>query len=287
LAEALADNLLTPLSILPGRIRWQIAGLKSNGAAGALLESLLAASDWIQSAVVNVATGRVLVRFDPELVPEIIESTVRDAAQSAILVEDEGNAFATVSPEERQANARETRRKDLLSSAGVGVSSASIGFFFSLGPATAVGIGVVSGAAWFFGKRIHRRVQAEIGLAKKDSAVFAEAIQNHRDRFIKATGVDVLAGLFGAGRIALLGGAINAAMTGWTLKIPGLALGVFGTGAVMFGGAMACIAIRGWYKNMSRVMWSDAARGKIRDPARTGAWIADLPCVLGAHTHYP
>lgn len=257
MAEALADHLLTPLSVLPGRIRWQIAGLRSNVAAAALFESLLAASDWIHSAVVNAATGRVLVHFDPELPPEIIAGTVRDAARSSIVVDDD--EFDTT-PEKGEAKESETRHKLILSSAGVAAGGASLGLLFSVGTVTAIGIGVVSGAAWYFGKRLHHRITSRIGLATQDIAVFAEAIQNHRPRFEKAAAIDFGAGLFGAARIFLLGGAINAAMTGWTLKIPGLTLGVFGTGALLLAGALAAIALRGWYKNVSRVIWSEAAR---------------------------
>jgi len=244
----LADNLLTPLSVLPGRIRWQIAGLRSNVAAGALFESLLAASDWIQSVVVNVATGRVLVHFDPELPPEIIASTVRDAAQSSVAPnEDE-------LPEERQSD----RNRQIMEGVGAAVAGAGVGLLFSVGTATAIGIGVVSGAAWYFGKRLHRRITSEIGLAEQDSAVFAEGIRKHRARFEKAMGIDFVAGLFGAARMAMLGGAINAVMSGWT--IPGLAIGATGTAVLLCAGALASIAFRGWFKNVSRVIWSDAAR---------------------------
>ena len=246
----LADNILTPLSVLPGRIRWQVAGLRSNVESAPLFESLLAASDWIQSVVVNVVTGRVLVHFDPELPPEIIASTVRDAAQSSV-VPDEDEV-----PEERESD----RNRQMMESAGAAVAGAGIGLLFSVGTATAIGIGVVTGAAWYLGKRLHHRIKAEIGLAEEDLAVFAEGIQKHRVRFAKAAGIDFVAGLFGAARMAMLGGAINAAMSGWTLKIPGLALGATGTAVLLCAGALASIALRGWYKNVSRVIWSDAAR---------------------------
>lgn len=248
MAEALADNILTPLSVLPGRIRWRVAGLRSNLAAAALFESLLAASDWIQSAVVNVATGRVLVHFDPELPPQIIASTVRDAAQSSVAPDEDEL------PEERQSD----RNRQIMESAGAAAAGAGIGLLFSVGTATAIGIGVVTGAAWYFGKRLHHRITSEIGLAEQDSVVFVEGIRKHRARFAKAAGIDFVAGLFGAARMAALGGAINATITGWT--IPGLALGATGTAVLLCAGALASIALRGWFKNVSRVIWSDAAR---------------------------
>jgi ATP-binding cassette, subfamily B, bacterial len=250
LAEAFADDILIPLSILPGRIRWRVAGLRSDVAGAALFETLLAASDWIQSAVVNVATGRVLVHFDPELPPEIITGAVRDAAQSSI-VPDEDELL-----EERESD----RYRQIVESAGAAAAGAAVGLLFSVGTATAIGIGVVSGAGWYFGKRLHHRITAEIGLAKQDSAVLVDGIRKHRTPFAKAMGIDFVAGLFGAARMAMLGGAINAVMSGWTLKIPGLALGATGTAVLLCAGALVSIALRGWYKNVSRVIWSGAAR---------------------------
>ena len=116
MAEALADNILTPLSILPGRIRWQVAGLRSNVPGAALFEGLLAASDWIQSAVVNVVTGRVLVHFDPELPPEIIAGTVREAAQSSVACDEDAL------PEESESD----RYRQVVES--VGANSIMMGF---------------------------------------------------------------------------------------------------------------------------------------------------------------
>ena len=256
MTEALADNFLTPLSVLPGRIRWQVTGLRSNAAAAALFESLLVASDWIQSAVVNVVTGRVLVQFDPELPAETIASTVRDAARSSIPANDDLLPEALGPEEQEEADPH----SQILESAGIAVGGAGLGLLFSVGTATAIGVGIVAGATWFFGKRLHQRVTSEIGLATQDIVVFAEAIENHREHFAKAAAIDVLAGLSGAARIAMLGAAINAAMTGWSLSLFGFTLSATATGVLMCAGALAGIALRGWLKNLSRVIWSDAAR---------------------------
>jgi ATP-binding cassette subfamily B protein len=150
------------------------------------------------------------------------------------------------------------RDRQIVESIGAAVAGAGIGLLFTVGSATAVGIGVVSGAAWYFGKRLHHRITAEIGLAQQDAVVFTEGIEKHRARFAKAAGIDFVAGLFGAARMGMLGLAVNATMTGWT--IPGLALGATSTAVLLCAGALASIALRGWFKNVSRVMWSDAAR---------------------------
>jgi len=66
-----------PTSIVPGRQRWEMPGLRGNPALGRLLERALPAAEGVEHVRANPVTGRVLVRHDPALEPVLVARTVR------------------------------------------------------------------------------------------------------------------------------------------------------------------------------------------------------------------
>jgi len=66
-----------PTSIVPGRQRWEMPGLRGNPVLGRLLERALPAAEGVEHVRANPVTGRVLVRHDPALEPVLVARTVR------------------------------------------------------------------------------------------------------------------------------------------------------------------------------------------------------------------
>lgn len=59
---------MAPLSVLPGRIRFWLPSLIGQGEMCQLIESELVLMEGIRCASANSRTGRILVKFDEELV---------------------------------------------------------------------------------------------------------------------------------------------------------------------------------------------------------------------------
>ncbi len=67
---------LRTMSILPGRVRWEVTGLRDDPALARRLVDALRCEDRVTSASANAASGRILIEFDPALSLEKLEDSI-------------------------------------------------------------------------------------------------------------------------------------------------------------------------------------------------------------------
>ena len=79
MAVSRAESLVA-MSVLPGRVRWQVQGLRDDGALARLLVDAVGSDDRVMSASASAASGRILVEFDPTLSVEDLEASIEAVA---------------------------------------------------------------------------------------------------------------------------------------------------------------------------------------------------------------
>ena len=72
-------NSLTAVSVLPGRVRWEVQGLRDDAALARRLVDAVRSDDRVTSASANAASGRILIEFDPALSVEKLEASIKRA----------------------------------------------------------------------------------------------------------------------------------------------------------------------------------------------------------------
>jgi hypothetical protein len=77
--KAIREPKMVPCSQLPGRERWCVDVLEDNPRLAAAVELALRSEGGIEEASVNPLTGRVLVRYNPDLLLESVEALIRRA----------------------------------------------------------------------------------------------------------------------------------------------------------------------------------------------------------------
>ena len=74
LSSSGAQGKLCLRSRIPGRERWHVSELEDNPPLAAAVELVLRSEEGIEEVRANPVTGRVLIRFRPELLPDSVES---------------------------------------------------------------------------------------------------------------------------------------------------------------------------------------------------------------------
>jgi cation-transporting P-type ATPase C len=101
---ALASPQLQPRSVLPGRIRWDVPGLRERAHRAASVGERLAHIHGVSDVAANPVTGRVLVVFDPAVVTALrVEELVADAVLRPV----ESNGLATTEKQHTHDHAGE------------------------------------------------------------------------------------------------------------------------------------------------------------------------------------
>ena len=80
-------------SRIAGRERWYVDALEDNPRLAAAVEVVLRSEDGILDAHANPLTGRVLVRYRPELPSESVEATIRRAVEFGPMSQEEFSSF--------------------------------------------------------------------------------------------------------------------------------------------------------------------------------------------------
>jgi hypothetical protein len=80
-------------SQVPGRERWYVDALEDNPRLAAAVELVLRSEEGIDKASVNPLTGRVLVHYNPDMLPEPIESLIRRAMEFGPMSREEFSAL--------------------------------------------------------------------------------------------------------------------------------------------------------------------------------------------------
>lgn len=70
---------LMAMSVLPGRVRWEVQDLRDDAALARLLVETVRSDDRVTSASANAASGRILIEFDPTLSLEDLEASIEVA----------------------------------------------------------------------------------------------------------------------------------------------------------------------------------------------------------------
>ena len=73
----------------PGRERWHIEALEDRPRLAASLEVILESEEGVERVQANPLTGRVLVHYRPELMPEAIEELIRRALEFGPMTREE------------------------------------------------------------------------------------------------------------------------------------------------------------------------------------------------------
>ena len=96
---------MAPLSVLPGRLRYEAATLIGNQEGCHLVEDALGSLPGVKEASASHRTGRILVLFSEEIVPRIeVEARLHEAVKAAAGAKREG---ATIPQLRRNAASRE------------------------------------------------------------------------------------------------------------------------------------------------------------------------------------
>jgi hypothetical protein len=80
-------------SRVPGRERWYVDTLEDNARLAATVEVLLKSEEGILDARANPLTGRVMVRYRRDLLPESIEAVIRRAVEFGPMSKAEFSTF--------------------------------------------------------------------------------------------------------------------------------------------------------------------------------------------------
>lgn len=105
---------MAPLSVLPGRLRFEANSLVGNSDACLLLEDSISSVQGVSEVAASHRTGRILVRFDESRVTRCeIEAQLGEALRAVALQKERGPEFPRV------------RR----SAASSGASSSGVGHF--------------------------------------------------------------------------------------------------------------------------------------------------------------
>jgi hypothetical protein len=85
-------------SRVPGRERWRIDSLEDNPRLAAALELMLRGEKGIEAVHANPLTGKILIRFRPDLVSVPIEVLLRQALDFGPMSSQEFSSFAPRKP---------------------------------------------------------------------------------------------------------------------------------------------------------------------------------------------
>jgi ATP-binding cassette subfamily B protein len=78
------DDQLRPRSVVPGRQRWEVGGLKGAPEPARLLALELAAAEGIRAVEANPLTGRLLVHHEPGLQSPVVADLIRAAVRAVL-----------------------------------------------------------------------------------------------------------------------------------------------------------------------------------------------------------
>jgi ATP-binding cassette subfamily B protein len=93
MAVSRAESLVA-MSVLPGRVRWEVRGLRDDAALARLLVDAVGSHDRVMSASASAASGRILVEFDPTLSVEDLEASIEVVATRHRAVTPHRSAWA-------------------------------------------------------------------------------------------------------------------------------------------------------------------------------------------------
>lgn len=95
---------MAPLSVLPGRLRFELHTLVNNGEGCDVLEESLLALEGVSEVSASHRTGRVLIRFDENLVSQAdIQERINCAIDTLAILKQQGRGLPQA---RRGANAR-------------------------------------------------------------------------------------------------------------------------------------------------------------------------------------
>lgn len=249
-------------SLVPGRGRWEVEGLRRSRHAAAF-EALARRIDGVIAASANPISGRVLVDFRADVAADDIALALRRAATEA---------FSQVVGLPQQPAATREWSSRVATSALVGAASGGIVALASFGIATSIGIGVFAVAACYVGTGAWAAVQEKIGPASTpQGAAIRVMIARHRRDFLLAGLTEIGASALGVARIVVLGAGINAAMGGPALL--GLPLAGMSSGFVLIAVSVGLLFARSWLRIEGQRRWALASR-KLQHELRMAAFMA-------------
>lgn len=238
---------LEPLSVLPGRLRWQVSGLPDPYPLHQVIEDEVRRNAGIDEASFNPLTARLLVRFDSTLPVEAVRVLVHESVLRVLC-----RPTAASCGESAGAPAGGHGAPFVLEGAAAFVLAGAATF---VGIAATVGVGWavvglaagVAGSAAVKAKMESRGgVVAVIRQSSPDLAALLGELAPLRPWFGEAIAYDVLGALAGLGQLLALGVAITGFAHGRRLAWFGFSLSPVGAAALLAGGAAVLTVLQAW-----------------------------------------
>ncbi|HEX8223858.1 MAG TPA: ABC transporter ATP-binding protein [Allosphingosinicella sp.] len=218
---------LVPMSVLPGRVRWEVRGLLDDPAFAARLAEAVGAHPLVRSAAASPASGRLLVHFDPatpvgrvaEAVGSIAERLGPPAAAGP-LPGARGQSRAGGRPAE--SGPPTAMRRILALASGGGLAGA-----------------------------------AE---SDPDLRFLLDLLRPHRRPLRLALCGSAAANVVGLLRIVPIGFAMNALADGRAPPVLGTRMSSSASVVALTAATVLGTILRGWLRQRSQVLWTGAAR---------------------------
>lgn len=251
--EAGSNSLIQPLSTLPGRVRWQVNGLRDSRKTEERIVHRVSSLACVKEVRANHLTGRVLILFDDQI------SVADFTHQAESLVHDALIPQRTVVTVERKTP---SPVDDFPGLAAAAAGGAGIGLAFSLGPVATLALALTASSGLHVIQKARVRFKSAVN-DLQDSELktqVADLIRPHRKSFLRAVMYDVVSNLMGTARIFFLGGAITAAVRLRPVAggLPALVLGAPKLALFMAAGAFGTLWLRARFRKLSQVEWHKA-----------------------------
>ena len=230
LSQAAAPGLV-PMSLTPGRVRWEVRGMRGQPGLAQRLERALRADARIQSADASPMSGRLLVYYDDALPFSDLEAVVEEAAGALF-------PWKIATP-----------RGDFRGNAAAGESL----------PALVSG-GALIAIGREFARFLATRLAHDPAAVDEDLALLAELMEPHVARFRMALCGSVATNVLGVARIVPISVAMNVVAYGTVPSVLGVSLGPTGTVAVMVALAIGGALLRGRLRLRTQLLWNGASR---------------------------
>ena len=264
MTDSRGPEAVRPISVLPGRVRWDVDGLRDRKSLASSIERKILRQQGVTRVEASAVTGRVLVLFNDELPPDIISAALR-------LAIEEGVQEPWLAPPRGTIDEPEHPLAWLNANAGgsaiIGVAAGAVAA--TLGPVPAIGVGVCAAVTAY----VVLSVRSWVGERDADGVLrraeqlqrFGGAIAPYRAGLRRSLVVATLARITGAARILIIGAGINTVAYGTGTVVFGVGIGVGGTLAVLLLIGLAITILRAVLEYTSQNLWGRTVRRFLHD----------------------